>query len=191
MKKAVLLHGTDGSTQDQWFPWLNRELELAGYSVFSPELPESHTPSRIKYEDFLKSSGWDFKDNILIGHSSGATTILNLCMTDWLPKLKAVVMIGSFLNQDLVKKAQWYEKGQFDDLFRDNYNIKKIKKKSDNFIFVHGSDDPYCSIDDARNLCDKLNGEFITIKRGHHLGGDSGIFEIPQIIDELNRKNLL
>ena len=58
MKKAVLLHGTDGSPNDHWFPWLKKVLEENEYEVFAPTLPENHTPNRDVYEEFLKKSGW-------------------------------------------------------------------------------------------------------------------------------------
>lgn len=191
MKKAVLLHGTDGTPTDHWFPWLKKELEESGYEVFAPTLPENHTPNRDVYEAFLKSCGWDFTDNLLIGHSSGTTTILNLLMADWFPTVKAAVMVGTFLNKKLTKSADWYEQGQFDNLFVQNFDIEKIKSKCPEFIFVHGDNDHACDYNDAKEFCGKLDGDFITIKNGSHLSGSSGITEIPEITEKLTDKGFL
>lgn len=191
MKKAVLLHGTDGSPNDHWFPWLKKELEESGYEVFAPTLPESHTPNRDIYEKFLKTTGWDFRDNLVIGHSSGTTTILNLLMADWFPKVKGSVMVGTFLNEKLTKSAEWYEPGQFDNLFVQDFDIEKIKSKCSEFIFVHGDNDHACDYDDSKEFCQKIGGEFITIKNGAHLSGSSGITRIPEIVEKLTEKNLL
>ncbi|MFV0485245.1 MAG: RBBP9/YdeN family alpha/beta hydrolase [Candidatus Saccharimonadales bacterium] len=185
MKRAVILHGTDNDPGILWNPWLKQELEKSGYQVFSPVLPNNHTPNREVYEKFLRGSGWDFSDNLIIGHSSGATTILNLLSSDWFPKVKTVVLVGTFLSLDLLEDVDWYEPGQFDGLFLDGYNPKNIARKADRFIFVHGSDDPYCDITLARKLCEELSGEFITIQNGHHLGGSSGVSELPQLLDRL------
>ena len=73
MKRAVLLHGTDGEPNNHWFPWLQKQLKGMGYQIFAPLLPHNHTPNRFEYEEFLKKYGWDFTDNLIIGHSSGAT----------------------------------------------------------------------------------------------------------------------
>lgn len=191
MKKAVLLHGTDGSPNDHWFPWIRDELEKNGYEVFAPTLPENHTPNWDMYEEFLRNSGWDFSDNLLVGHSSGTTTILNLLMADWFPRVKASVMVGTFLNERLTKTADWYEAGQFDKLFVQDFDVEKIKSKCPDFIFVHGDNDPACGYGDAKEFCQKLDGDFITIMNGEHLSGSSGITEIPEIIEKLNEKDLL
>lgn len=191
MKKAVLLHGTDGSPYDHWFPWLKKELEECGYEVFAPTLPENHTPNRDIYEEYLKKSGWDFSNNLLIGHSSGTTTILNLLMAEWFPKVKAAVMVGTFLNEKLTKSADWYETGQFDNLFVKDFDIDKIKSKCSEFIFVHGDNDHACGYEDAKEFCQKLDGDFTTIKNGAHLSGSSGITEIPEIVEKLTEKNLM
>lgn len=191
MKKAVLLHGTDGKPTDHWFPWLEEQLEQAGYEVFAPVLPDNHKPNKVTYGKFLQESGWDFSDNIVIGHSSGATTILNLLLADWFPYAKAAVLVGTFLNEKLTKSADWYEEGQFDNLFLPTYDSAKLKGKADKFYFVHGDNDPYCDINDAKQLCGGLDGEFITIANGHHLGDSAGITKLPQMTEALHSDGYL
>jgi predicted alpha/beta hydrolase family esterase len=191
MKRVALLHGTDGNTNVQWYPWLRKQLEANGYSIYGPDLPENHTPNRFLYDKFLQESGWDFKDNLVIGHSSGATTVLNLLQQDWFPKVKTIVLLGTFLNEDLLAGVDWYEPGQFDNLFPDSFDVEKIKRKASNIYFVHGDNDPYCDYDDAKRLCDKLGGKFIAIKNGHHLGDTSGLVELPQLISALEQDSVL
>ncbi len=185
MKKATLLHGTDGTAGDHWFPWIKDQLEAHGYEVFAPQLPGCHTPNRNVYEDFLRASGWDFSDNVLIGHSSGATTVLNLLSSDWFPSVKTAVLVAAFLNERLVRASDWYEPGQFDNLFLDGYNPAIIKSKADSFLFVHGDNDPYCDMKDAHMLCNEVGGDFVAIKNGHHLGSGSGLTELPGVMEKL------
>ncbi len=191
MKKAVLLHGTDGSPSDIWFPWLHNKFKDAGYEIFAPTLPDNHTPSIETYERFLRDSGWDFTDSIMVGHSSGATTILNLLSQNWFPNIKAAVLVGAFLNEKWTKTADWSEDGQFDNLFLDHYDVDVLHKKAEKFYFIHGDNDPYCDIDDAKKLCGELNGKFTTIENGHHLGDSSGLTELPQIIEALRTDGYL
>ncbi len=193
MKRALLLHGTDGNPDSLWFPWLRTQLEDNGYEVFAPLLPDNHTPNRETYANFLKNSGWDFNDNLVVGHSSGSTTILNLLSSDWFPKVKVTVLVGAFLNQRLlqVNPPSWYDAQQFTNLFPEQYDTGILREKGGKFYFVHGDDDPFCDLNDAKELSDKLGGTFIEIPNGGHLAASSGITELPQIIEALKSDDLL
>jgi len=191
VKRAVILHGTDGHPSEHWLPWLKKLLESSGYQVFAPELPGNHTPNKAVYEEFLRESGWDFKDNVVIGHSSGATTVLNLLSTKWFPDVSAVVLVAAFLNENLLKHIDRFEPGQFDGLQLGSFDTKLVKSKADKFYFFHGSDDPYCDIKDAQKLCDQLGGKFTIIQNGHHLGVASGFTQIPQLEEVLRQDHIL
>lgn len=189
MKKVTVLHGTNGSPVNCWFPWLGSNLLAAGNQIWFPSLPENHTPNKAVYETFLKNSNWDFSDNILIGHSSGATTILNLLQSDWFPAVEAVVLVGVFLNERLLPDVDWYEKGQFDGLFIDTFDLKNIKSKARNFYFIHGDNDQYCSFDDAHDFAEKVGGRFIAVPNGKHLSSNRA--DLPEIIPILKEAGVL
>lgn len=191
MKRALILHGTDGNPIQNWQPWIRAELEDSGYTVFSPNLPNNHRPDREKYDKFLQASGWDFTDNVIVGHSSGSTAVLNLLSSNWLPHVRAVILASTFLNEKLLSTAQWYEPGQFDQLFRGSYDIKAMKQRADRFYFVHGSDDPLCDIEDARELCKQLDATFITIENGGHLSERANVFSLPELARQLRADGLL
>lgn len=170
--RATILHGTDGNPNINWLPWLKSLLLSKGYEVFVPLLPENHTPNRFTYDAFLREQDWDYKDNLLVGHSSGATSVLNLLSSDWFPHVQRTVLVGTFLNENLLSSASWFEKGQFDQLFPDTFDTKKIKQLCDDFVFIHGDNDPYCSFADALNLCTALEGQMISVKNGLHLSSN-------------------
>src|SRR3981081_3530184 len=138
MKRAVILHGTDGSPESNWFPWLKKELETRGCEVWVPQLPDAHEPNARKYTDFLLNSDWDFQDNLFVGHSSGAVEILHLLQH--LPKdvsAKAAILAGVF-SQVLADEPDW---AQLKGLFDEPFDFAKIKTKAHKFLFVHGAND--------------------------------------------------
>ena len=158
MKNTLILHGKDGDSQENWFPWLEKELEKEDYKVWVPDLPGADKPSIERHATFLLENN---AESILIGHSSGAVTILGLLQS--LPedtKVDTCYLVGSFkddLGWDSLK-----------DLFVTPFDYEKIKTKAKNFIFIHSDDDPYCPLEHAQYLSEKLNGELIVIKGQKH-----------------------
>jgi pimeloyl-ACP methyl ester carboxylesterase len=178
MKRAVILHGTDGAPDINWFPWLKAKLEAQGYAVWIPLLPENHTPNWRVYNDYLLAGDWDFADNIVIGHSSGAVSLLNLLMDERCPKIKLGVLLGAWASGVPLR----YEAGnrQFDNLFRpEGFVFELIRSKAEKLAFMHGGDDPFCPLEQAEYLAHELGAPITVVPGGHHLG--SKYTELPEL----------
>ena len=39
MANIFIIHGTEGYPEENWFPWLKKELEQKGHIVFVPQFP--------------------------------------------------------------------------------------------------------------------------------------------------------
>jgi len=189
VKRAVLLHGTDGSPDNNWFPWMKAGLEKKGYEVWIPSLPQNHTPNRKVYNDFLLNSGWDFTDNLIIGHSSGAVSILNMLADERCPRIKTGAMVGAWSHMEETD----LDREQFKDLFPPGgFNFDVIKQKAEHLLFLHGSDDPLCPLEQAKWLAEKLNSEIIVVPGGSHFSeGYGGFFELPQLTEALEQRGWL
>lgn len=176
-KRAVILHGTDGSPEGIWIPWLKAKLESAGYEVWAPLLPDNHKPNRDTYGDFLFGSGWDFADNIVIGHSSGAVEVLNLLMDKRCPHIKMGAILSAWAGG---MPGGYTDTTTFEHLFpRRGFNFRRIRGNAGKLAFLHGSDDPYCPLDQAVTLATKLHAPIMIIPNGYHLG--SKFTELPQL----------
>lgn len=83
MKKAIILHGTNGDPKENWFDWLKIELEKNDWNVWVPDLRKSATPNPKIYNPHITENlPWKLdKNTIFIGHSSGAVSILNYLQT--------------------------------------------------------------------------------------------------------------
>lgn len=192
--KFLLLHGTSATSKSNWFPWLKAELEKLGHEVWAPDLPDADRPNIETYWKYLSenSNGWDFSDNVWIGHSSGAVAILGLLQK--LPqetKINSAILAGAFTKR-LAESPSWAMlKDLFDEAF-DSFDYEKIKQKSDKFIFVHSKDDPICDIDQARELHDLIGGEMIEFEGMKHFSvkQDPRFTEFPELLEIVKTKVL-
>ncbi len=185
MKRAAILHGTDGNPEANWFPWLKGKLEAEGYAVWVPLLPENHTPNRQVYNDFLLGLGWDFTDNIVVGHSSGAVEVLNLLMDERCPRVKMAVMLGVWAGG--LPNEYEEDNTQFDNLFPpEGFDFERIRSKAESIALLHGDDDPYCPLEQAKYIAAQLDAPLTVVPGGHHLGGK--FTELPVLWDILKKE---
>lgn len=191
MRRALFLHGTGGSPDDHWWPWLREQFEQGGYEVWAPVLPDNMRPNANKYWEFLHNSDWDFTDNVLVGHSSGATSVLNLLSNPEFPKAKAAVLVGAFLNERLTKgSSDFTDNTQFKDLFpAEGFDWQYVKSRSDKFYFIHGDNDPYCAHEDTKEAANLVGGKLVTVYGGGHLSG--GVHELPEMAEVLKDEGIL
>lgn len=189
MKRAVLLHGTGGSPSSNWLPWLKQQLEQSGYEVWVPPLPHNETPDRQVYNDFLFGSEWDFTDNLVVGHSSGAVSILNLLEDKRCPHIKLGIPIGAWAH---MRDSDLEQPDRFDALFPPGgFNFDRIKQQTDELVYIHGDNDALCPIDQAKWLAEQTGSEFIVVPGAGHFRESEGFTELPEVIQVLKKRNLL
>jgi hypothetical protein len=161
MKNALILHGTDATPEANWFPWLKNELEQRKYKVNVPQLPKANRPNLQRYNEFLLSRYSFNKDTVIIGHSSGSVAALGLLQA--LPsetKVKLSVLTGVFCND-----LGW---DVLSELFEKPFDYKKIKQQSQKFIVLHSDNDQHIPLDQARYVCDRLEGDMRVLEGMGH-----------------------
>ncbi len=186
--KAILLHGTDGSCESNWIPWLKQQLEKHAFEVYAPSLPNSAFPNGDAWSDFIiQNTPFRFDtDTIIIGHSAGAALIPMLLQK--LPtgtRIKRAILVSGFhidLDWDKLKNLQNVSV-DYDDL----------KQKCDDFILLHSDNDPYVPIEEPQELAERLNGKLIIIKgQGHfNLGASPKYKEFPKLLSIILKDNAL
>jgi len=102
MKKRIFIaHGWDGHPEEGWFPWLKKELEMKGFEVYVPQLPEAGSPRIHNWVPKLAEVvGTADENTYFVGHSMGCQTIARYLET--LPegvKIGGAVFVAGFFKR--------------------------------------------------------------------------------------------
>lgn len=186
--KAVLLHGTDGSSESNWILWLKQQLEKHNFEVYAPSLPNSAFPNGEEWSNFIIQNT-PFKldaDTIIVGHSAGAALIPMLLQK--MPaetKVKRAILVSGFHTN-----LGWEKLNGLQNV---SVNYDEIKQRCDDFILVHSDNDPYVSMEEPQELAKRLNGKLTVIKgQGHfNLGASPKYKEFPKLLSIILKDNAL
>ncbi len=187
--KVVIIHGTKGSPQCHWFPWLKGELEQRGYSVSVPSMPTPEGQSLLNWwRVFNENVGTLHSSSILVGHSLGAVFALRLLEASTIPVAKVVLVSG------FVRSLGLPEYDALNSSFvADAFDWARIRAGARQIICFAGENDPYVPIEQSRELAKSLEISLRLIKGGGHLNHESGFNEFPMALEAIinNESELL
>lgn len=187
MKNAIILHGTGGTPDSNWFQWLKTQLEKAGMQVWLPALPNADLPSLKENTAFLLAE-CPFAitgETLVIGHSSGAILALILAQSNPVA-LGGVVAVSVFHDNSL----GWEKNAR---LFDVDFDWPAIKVKAGKLLFIHSDNDPYVPLEQAKYVADNCQAEILVIPgQGHFNLEQSPQYEqFPRLLEILQERYLL
>ena len=101
MKKVYIIHGWEGYPEENWFPWLKRELESRGFEVYVPQMPNADSPRIAKWVPAIaKLVEKPDQDTYFVGHSMGCQAIARYLET--IPenvKVGGVIFVAGFFKR--------------------------------------------------------------------------------------------
>ncbi len=161
MKTAVVFHGTGGSPESYWIPYLKHNLEERGYKMLVPALPNPEHPQLQECLDAVLDLPYT-EETILVGHSSGASLILALL--ERIPvKVKQAVLVAGFYKP--------LEPGKPELMVQASYDWEKIKAHCAIFTVINSDNDPWgCDDKMGQEIATHVGGEFILAKGEGHMG---------------------
>jgi len=196
--KYLILHGTFGTPESNWFPWLKNKLLELGHEVLVPQMPidnyedaentlssgKTFVPQHQTLSNWLKFyaeqiSPWikDGKDVVVIAHSIAPVFLLHL-----LKKHKITFDSAIFV-------APFYEKlnlhGSYEvvnaDFYSEDFDFAQLQKVLPLSYSIFSDNDPYVSQQFAENFSQKMNSRSILLKGGGHFG--SVLSEFPLVLE--------
>lgn len=190
MKYAIIFHGTAGHANENWFPWLKKELKKYNYGVIVPQFPtpENQSPeSWLKVFEEYNDKKYLNEDTLLIGHSLGGGFLLwvlekisKKINTKTNAKVKAAFFVAASIG---VKPIKYYET---DKLFVEkSFEWHNIKNSAKNFFVFHSEDDPLVCIGNGEKLAAKLGVKLIKVKDAGHFNKAAGYDKFELLLEKI------
>jgi predicted alpha/beta hydrolase family esterase len=187
MKTAILLHGkpdkeeyydalTPSPSNNDWFPWLQKQLLLKDIPSQTPEIPNAWKPEYSTWQREFER--YDLtEETILVGHSCGAGFLVRWLSEHKDVKAGKVVLVAPSLGLD------WED----DSFFK--FAIDPDLKSRTNDLIIFGSDNDRLGIKQALQVLqstvkDIRYKEFSNY--GHFCISDTGLKEFPELLAEIS-----
>jgi uncharacterized protein len=183
MKKVFIVHGFGGEPNGGWRPYLMGKLARVDIWACALAMPTPDEPKKDEWvSEISRAVGIPDENTFLVGHSLGVPAILNY--VESLPegsKLGGVVLVSGIIKV-IPDRDKYIPINHFFDKIFDYIKIKNI---CNNFVVIHGDNDPAVPFEQAQDLSHHLSCVLVPIKNGGHLNGRSGWYELPEAFDAL------
>ena len=188
MNKIYIIHCWDGTKEDGWYPWLDKELSNKNNKVYRLNMPNTANPKIEEWVSFLDKQIETLDDKTyFIGHSIGCQTILRYLQTKDICKVGGILFIAPWL--DLLDYAVEDE---------DSYNtakpwltipidFEKIKKFTNNISCIFSDNDYFVSLDQKDKFEELLNAKTIIVNNKGHISQDDNVYELKEILEECKK----
>ena len=186
MKRVLIVHGWDGHPAEGWFPWLKKELEIRGFTVAVPQLPDAGSPRVDRWVSHLTETvGTPDENTYFVGHSIGCPTIAH-----YLQSLPAGIMVGGavfvagFFKHliGLEKDADTQETASL--WLEAPLDLEKVKSHLPKSVAIFSDNDPYIPLENQDDFR-ALGSEIIVEHQQGHFSGSSGTTELPVVLESV------
>ena len=178
-KNYLILHGSFGSNEGNWFTWLKKQLEKNNKKVLIPQMPVG-----VGNQNFENWSNvltkLDINENtVIIAHSIAPIFVCKYLITNQI-KVKKLIFVCGFNNYlgidsdfDAVNEPMFID--NFDD----------VKKYCKDIVCYYSDNDPYVKYDVEKAFADKLTDKQYIIKNGGHINAETGYTKFEEILKEI------
>lgn len=188
MKTAIIIHGwpdkdeffdpqTPSPSNNQWLPWLQKQLSMKGWNVQTPEMPDAYEPNYEKWKSVFEQFHID-ENTTLVGHSCGGGFLVRW-LSESKKKVGKVVLVAPWMD------PEHEERESVGDFFDFEIDSALSDRASEVIVFVSNDDEQTIidSVEKLKSIKDIKIREFSD--KGHFVVGDMGTNEFPELLEEI------
>lgn len=178
---VLIFHGTGGNPEENWFPWLARNLREDGHRVLVPKFPTPEGQDLAAWLAIFSEFGCPIDGRtVLVGHSLGPAFILALLERASTPALGTFLVAG-FLGELGLE--------DFDKLNRTfscrNFDWLRIKRNAGSVSLYSSDDDPYVPLEKGKELAAKLAAPLHVVSEAGHFNTAAGYTEFRLLLTDI------
>ena len=174
MTNYIIIHGSFGSKDGNWFPWLKDKL--SNYDVVVPQFPvgvgNQNFDSWSKVLDNLKVD----EETIIVAHSIAPIFVCKYLITKKI-KVKKLIFVCGFNNYlgidpdfDAVNESMFID------------NLSDIKNYCSDIICFYSDNDPYVKFEVEKEFADKVSTKQYIVHNGGHINSETGYTMFEEIL---------
>ncbi len=172
----IIIHGSFGSKDGNWFPWLKEKLEEKNLIVDVPQMPIgvgiqcfeswSKVLDKIKVDD----------NTTIIAHSIAPIFVCKYLITNKI-KVKRLIFVCGFNNYLGINE-------EFDAVNKPMFinNLEEIKKYCNDIICYYSDNDPYVKYEVEKDFAYAVTNKQYVIHNGGHINSESGYTKFEDIL---------
>ncbi len=181
VKTVFIFHGIWGYPEENWFPWLKKELEKLGCEVFVPQFPTPEGQTLANWVKVFENYKKHLNENsILVGQSLGAVFILRLLEKLEHP-VRAAFLVAGFLEYIGLEEVDPLIK----TFLEPKFDWEQIKRNCQDFFVYSSDNDPYLSLEKGRELASKLDVPLQIVKGAGHFNEAAGYLKFPLLLEKI------
>lgn len=187
MNKIYLVHCWDGTKEDGWYPWLDKELTNENTTVYRFNMPNTENPKIEEWVSFLDSMVKDLDSNTyFVGHSIGCQTILRFLQSRDITNIGGILLVAPWLDllPEAINEPESYETAK--PWLTTPIDFEKVKKFTSNINCIFSDDDYFVSLSQKEVFERVLNAKTIVVSNKGHISQEDDVYELKEILDVCN-----
>ena len=187
MNKVYIVHCWDGTKDDGWYPWLDKELTNDNTTVYRFNMPNTDKPVIEEWVSFLDKQVSDLDENTyFVGHSIGCQTILRYLQSKDITNIGGIVLVAPWLNllDYAIEEEESYIVAK--PWLTTPIDFEKVKKFTSNITCIFSDDDYFVSLSQKEEFEKLLNAKTIVVNNKGHISEEDNVFELKEILDACN-----
>ena len=188
MNKIYIVHCWDGTKDDGWYPWLDKELSNADNLVYRFNMPNTDSPNIEEWVSFFNKKVDSLDENTyFIGHSIGCQTIMRYLQTKDACKIGGILFVAPWL--DLLDYAIADNKSYniAKPWLTEKIDFEKIKEFTNNIYCIFSDDDYFVSLNQKDKFENLLDANTMVVSGKGHISQDDNVYKLEELLVLCNK----